>query len=140
MTPPPRLPFFVYGTLRPGEHHHARTLAGRVARTTPATLPGFVLYEGPGYPYAVAGDGEVTGAVIEPAAARYAEVLCVLDALEGYAPGGTANLYERVTAGARPVGGGTETVWVYVAAPPLARRLRGRGTRIPSGDWFSRAR
>ncbi|MCZ7431146.1 gamma-glutamylcyclotransferase family protein [Streptomyces sp. WMMC1477] len=136
----PRLPFFVYGTLRPGEHNHTWALAGRTVREEPATVRGLVLYEGPGYPYAVAGDGVVTGTLVEPDPGRYGEILHVLDELEDCVPGGTANVYERVTAEAERVGGGTERVWLYVAAPPLARRLCEEGTPIVSGDWLSRAR
>ncbi|MFF5715560.1 gamma-glutamylcyclotransferase family protein [Streptomyces buecherae] len=51
--PPERLPFFVYGTLRPGGRHHAWALRGRTRAQEPARMPGLALYEGPGYPYAV---------------------------------------------------------------------------------------
>lgn len=50
---PERLPFFVYGTLRPGGRHHAWALRGRTRAQEPARMPGLALYEGPGYPYAV---------------------------------------------------------------------------------------
>ena len=52
-----QLPFFVYGTLRPGEHNHDLFLRGRTAAEEPARLRGALLYDGPGYPYAVDGHG-----------------------------------------------------------------------------------
>src|SRR5438270_797160 len=54
-------PFFVYGTLRPGQGNHARLLAGRTTAEVPATLPGNVLY-GPALPYVTAGE-EAPGVV-----------------------------------------------------------------------------
>ncbi|MCX2971700.1 MULTISPECIES: gamma-glutamylcyclotransferase family protein [Streptomyces] len=133
--PGARLPFFVYGTLRPGERHHAWTLAGRTVREESARVHGLVLYEGPGYPYAVAGRGTVTGALIEPEPAAYADVLRLLDELERYTPGGAANLYERGPATVHLADGATRTAWLYTAAPPLAARLRASGTVVPGGDW-----
>ncbi|MFK8911537.1 gamma-glutamylcyclotransferase, partial [Streptomyces sp. YS-3] len=38
--PEPGLPFFVYGTLRPGERYYRLLLTGRTAREAPARLPG----------------------------------------------------------------------------------------------------
>ncbi|MBW1601002.1 gamma-glutamylcyclotransferase [Streptomyces sp. JJ66] len=134
----PRLPFFVYGTLRPGEHHYAWTLAGRTVSELPARVRGLTLYEGPGYPYAVEGTGEVTGALVEPDPAAYADVLRVLDKLEDYTPGGTGNLYERGAATAHLADGTERTAWLYTAAPPLAAHLRTHGTVIPGGDWLHR--
>ncbi|MCX4761978.1 gamma-glutamylcyclotransferase [Streptomyces sp. NBC_01275] len=55
----PHLPFFVYGTLRPGEVNHDRFLRDRTLHEHPARLPGAVLYDGPGYPYAVEEPGGV---------------------------------------------------------------------------------
>lgn len=50
---PASLPFFVYGTLRSGEVNHDLFLRGRVRSEEPGRLAGALLYDGPGYPYAV---------------------------------------------------------------------------------------
>ncbi|MEU1186145.1 gamma-glutamylcyclotransferase family protein [Streptomyces sp. NPDC005859] len=94
----PGLPFFVYGTLRPGEVNHDLFLRGRTLREEPARLAGAVLYQGPGYPYAVEDRGGwVTGSLVTPLPQAYGELLAELDRLEEYAPGDPRNLYERVT-------------------------------------------
>lgn len=70
----PRLPFFVYGTLRPGEPNHAVHLHGRTATEKPALLPDALLYDGPGYPYAVEhpGKGPVHGELLTALPTAYA--------------------------------------------------------------------
>jgi gamma-glutamylcyclotransferase (GGCT)/AIG2-like uncharacterized protein YtfP len=137
---PAGLPFFVYGTLRPGEVNHDALLRGRTRSERPARLPGAVLYDGPGYPYAVAEPGgTVRGELVTARPEDYRELLTVLDRLEEYAPGDPRNLYERVRrevildadAAAVPA-------WVYLAAPAVAARLRTRGKLIESGDWSAR--
>ncbi|MCX5382628.1 gamma-glutamylcyclotransferase family protein [Streptomyces sp. NBC_00083] len=131
-------PFFVYGTLRPGERYHRRFLRGRTVGERPALLPGAVLYDGPGYPYATAGPGTVTGALIEVAPAEHGELLGALDELEEYiGPGHPRNLYDRV-AREVAVQGAAVLAWVYLAAPRLARELLAGGAPIPGGDWLSR--
>ncbi|MER5182198.1 gamma-glutamylcyclotransferase family protein [Streptomyces sp. NPDC002896] len=131
-----QLPFFVYGTLRPGECNHDVFLRGRTVTEEPARLAGAVLYEGPGFPYAVEEDeGVVRGELVTAAPDEYVRLLARLDRLEGYAPGDPANLYERV---ARPVTCGDGRVvraWVYVAAPAIATDLRANGKPIDGGDW-----
>lgn len=93
----PELPFFVYGTLLPGEPNHDLFLRDRAIAEQPALLPGALLYEGPGYPYAIEGHGTVRGTLVTAAPAVYAELLVLLDRLEEYAgPGHPRNLYERV--------------------------------------------
>ncbi|SHK72870.1 gamma-glutamylcyclotransferase family protein [Streptomyces yunnanensis] len=139
-----RLPFFVYGTLRPGEANYARTLLGRTATEEPARIAGALLYEGPGYPYATAGpaDAVVHGALVRPRDAEYDAVRAALDRLEGYTPGspaGAGNLYERVPTEAVCPDGRTVRAWVYLAAEPLATRLRAAGTPIACGEWTGRA-
>ncbi|MFE9361928.1 gamma-glutamylcyclotransferase [Streptomyces sp. NPDC006978] len=100
------LPFFVYGTLLPGEPNHDRFLRGRTYQERPAVLPGALLYEGPGYPYAVEGQGTVHGALVTAAPRAYAELLGLLDDLEEFlGPGHPRNLYERVAREAVPAPG-----------------------------------
>ncbi|MGJ5801977.1 gamma-glutamylcyclotransferase family protein [Streptomyces europaeiscabiei] len=136
------LPFFVYGTLRPGEHNHDLFLRGRTRTEEPARMRGMALYEGPGYPYAVEETGEegggaasVTGELVTALPESYAELLRTLDELEEYAPGDPANLYERVERAATRGDGTVVRAWVYVAAPTVAAGLRARGKLIEGGDW-----
>ena len=149
----PQLPFFVYGTLRPGEPNHDLFLRGRTRTEELGRLTGAVLYDGPGYPWAVEEPGGlVHGDLVTALPERYEELLLALDRLEEYAPGDPRNLYERVereviragdgtagdgTPGDGTLGGGETAVraWVYVAAPAVAARLRARGKPIESGDW-----
>jgi gamma-glutamylcyclotransferase (GGCT)/AIG2-like uncharacterized protein YtfP len=133
------LPFFVYGTLRPGEPNHDLFLRGRTEREEPARLEGARLYDGPGYPYAVRGPGAITGELVRAAPGEYAELLSVLDELEGYAapPGDPRNLCEREAVDVLPADGAPVTAWVYFAGPRLAHELRTRGRPIPGGDWIA---
>lgn len=141
--PPPglpgsALPFFVYGTLRPGEHNHDRFVRGRDVRAQPAFLHGGALYDGPGHPFATDGDGTVRGALLTAAPAEYPGLLVALDRLETYlGPGDPRNLYERVVRPVEVPGSGTVRAWVYLAAPAVTRTLRANGPRIPGGDWLS---
>ena len=132
-------PFFVYGTLRPGQGNY-RLLAGRTVGEFPAVLDGHALY-GPGLPYVTAGeeDSAVVGDLIFVAPERYVEVLARLDGLEGYRPGSRHSHYEREARTVRYVGAdGAETTtvaWVYLAGPAARDRLR-PAERIPGGDWL----
>jgi len=132
-----RLPFFVYGTLRPGEHNHDLFLRGRTESEEPGRMRGIVLYDGPGYPYAVEEPGGVVnGELVTALPEAYEELLAALDGLEEYTPGDPRNLYERVVREATSADGTTLVrAWVYVAAPTVAARLRARGKLIESGDW-----
>lgn len=136
-----RLPFFVYGTLRPGEPNHDAYLRGSVAAETPARLAGAVLYEGPGYPYLVKEQepesDPVRGELIAALPSAYERLLADLDVLEDYAPGDPRNLYERVVREVTLLDGATARAWVYVAAPRVAARLRASGVVIGGGDWAS---
>ncbi|GHF06033.1 gamma-glutamylcyclotransferase [Streptomyces morookaense] len=132
-----QLPVFVYGTLRPGQCNHDLFLRGRTTAVRPARLHGAVLYEGPGYPYAVADPaGDVLGEIITLAPADYRHVLAALDVLENHMPGDPASLYDRVEREVRLTGSGEAVrAWVYLAADRVARRLRASGTTVPGGSW-----
>ncbi|MEV5727555.1 MULTISPECIES: gamma-glutamylcyclotransferase family protein [Streptomyces] len=135
------LPFFVYGTLRPGGPNHDLLLRGRTRAEEPGRLADAVLYDGPGYPYAVEEPGgSVRGELVTPLPEAYDELLLVLDRLEECeTPGDPRNLYERVARDVvRTADGAVRRAWVYLAAPPVAARLRARGTRIEGGDWRAR--
>jgi gamma-glutamylcyclotransferase (GGCT)/AIG2-like uncharacterized protein YtfP len=134
------LPFFVYGTLRPGEPNHDTFLRGRTRTEEPARLRGAVLYDGPGYPYAVEEPGgTVFGELVTAVPEAYGELLLALDLLEEYAPGDPRSLYERVEREVTcEADGRAVRAWVYVAAPSVAARLRARGKLIESGDWLVR--
>ncbi|WP_329409621.1 gamma-glutamylcyclotransferase [Streptomyces sp. NBC_00704] len=139
----PELPFFVYGTLRPGEANHDLLLRGRTLREEPARLTGALLYDGPGYPYAVEAPGAagaaVSGELVTARPEEYARLLADLDRLEEYRPGDPRNLYERVAREVVRVDGSAPArAWVYVAAPAVAAALRARGKPIEGGDWLTR--
>ncbi|WP_405831825.1 gamma-glutamylcyclotransferase family protein [Streptomyces sp. NBC_01176] len=136
-----RLPIFVYGTLRPGEHNHDLFLRGRTLSERPATMRGIVLYDGPGYPYAVEEPaGVVHGELVAALPETYAELLGALDRLEEYVPGDPRNLYERVVRDVTRADGTATRAWVYVAAPAVTARLRAHGRLVPGGDWRERRR
>ena len=134
------LPFFVYGTLRPGQGNY-RLLAGRTTAEFPATLDGHALY-GPGLPYVTAGedDSAVVGDLIFVAPEHYREVLDRLDCLEGYRPGRRCCHYEREARTVRYVDAGgaeaTTRAWVYLAGPAARERLR-PAERIAGGNWLA---
>jgi gamma-glutamylcyclotransferase (GGCT)/AIG2-like uncharacterized protein YtfP len=141
--PTRRLPFFVYGTLLPGERNH-HLLAGRTLSWMPAEVTGVMLFHGSGrpypYPYAVpdpVGAGRIRGQVASVADEAYEEVLAALDRLEGYVPRDPANRYERVAARVWAETGEIEA-WMYVAAEPTAGELLLSGVRVPYGDWLRR--
>lgn len=142
-SPPSRPPFFLYGTLLPGERNHP-LIDGRVRAWTPAELPGALLFHGNGrpypYPYALpdpAGAGTVRGEIAEIDPAVYDEVLVDLDRLEGYVPGGPADRYARVLRDIRTAGG-TVSAWVYLATDRVVGELLASGVRIEGGDWRQR--
>jgi gamma-glutamylcyclotransferase (GGCT)/AIG2-like uncharacterized protein YtfP len=132
-----QLPFFVYGTLKPGQGNYRRLLTGRTVSEVAASLPGAALYtEGP-YPFLVWEDeSTVQGVVITVPAAQYATMLRELDALEDYTPGnGDENLYERIACEVQTAQG-LLRAWVYLAGSRAAARIASGGMhRVPDGNW-----
>ena len=131
-----QLPLFVYGTLRAGEANHAAMFRGRTKIVIPAVLSGAVLYDGPGFPYAVNADGgRVLGELVQPLPELYNEVLADLDHLEEYEPDAPDSLFVRVARGTRTEDGEPVLAWVYLAGPVEEQRLQASGRIITSGDW-----
>jgi len=156
--PTDELPFFVYGTLLPGEPNHDLFLRGRTSGERAAVLPRALLYDGPGYPYAIDGHGRVHGTLLTAAPGVYGELLGLLDHLEEYlGPGHPRNLYERVVreielpgemrmgegepverqSGEGAPGERATRAWVYLAAAAVTRSLRTGGSVIDGGRWVT---
>ncbi|MFD4501840.1 gamma-glutamylcyclotransferase family protein [Streptomyces sp. NPDC058457] len=137
---PHHLPFFVYGTLRPGEINHDAFLRGRTRTEEPGRLDGALLYDGPGYPYVVEerGPAAVRGELVTARPESYDRLLLELDELEECVPQDPASLYVRVARDVvRLRDGAAVRAWVYVAGPVVAGELRAEGRRIDGGDWLA---
>jgi gamma-glutamylcyclotransferase (GGCT)/AIG2-like uncharacterized protein YtfP len=141
---PMQYPFFVYGTLRPGEANYGRYLAGRTTAEEPASLPGAALYSPGPYPFLVVAadlarlDEQVYGEVIDVEPRSYAAVLHTLDDLEGYAPNVRNNLYERILMSVHLASGVRRQAWIYLAGERAIGLIRaGRMRRVPAGNWNS---
>lgn len=138
-----QLPFFVYGTLRPGGVSYQRYLAGATCEETAALLGGAALFSPGPFPFLttaadlVAATEVVRGDLIVVEPARYAATLTALDHLEGFVPGRATNLYERIALEVATADG-ARRAWVYVAAERALRLIKqGRMRRIDSGDWLA---
>ncbi len=136
-------PFFVYGTLKPGEPNYARFLAGRTIGEEPAEIGGAALYTAGPYPYLVTEpdlarpEERVRGTILAVADADYSTTMAELNSLEGYAEDGAANMYERLLVTV-DVAGGTREVWIYVAGAEALEQIRaGELRRVADGDWQS---
>lgn len=129
----PRLPFFVYGTLRPGHGNYRRLLVGRTTRETPATVTGLALY-GCGIPYAIPTPAATTvGALIHVEATLYDEVLHDLDRLEGYRPHRPERShYVRTRWHVTTDNGDPTEAWLYLAGPHVTADDL---DPVPNNDW-----
>ncbi|NTW01893.1 MAG: gamma-glutamylcyclotransferase [Oscillochloris sp.] len=136
-------PFFVYGTLKPGEPNYTRLVVGRVSGEEPASLGGAALYTAGAYPFLVvepdlaALADRVSGTLISVPDTGYAAMIADLDVLEGYVEGGTANTYERLLITV-DTADGPRTAWIYVAGDEALAQIRaGELRRLPNGNWQS---
>jgi gamma-glutamylcyclotransferase (GGCT)/AIG2-like uncharacterized protein YtfP len=132
-----QLPFFVYGTLRPGERNH--TLIGwAVSEVRAASVKGLELWDLGRYPMAVEGNGVIAGELLTIHPEYYEEALARLDDLEGVnpaAPTAPGGLYWRTRRQATRPDGSLVDAWIYLGEP--RRALRGR--HISGGDWKQRS-
>lgn len=127
-----RLPFFVYGTLLPGQPNAVLWGESIVAQET-AVLVGGCLYDMGFFPMLVEeAEAVVTGMVNHIAQTEYKAVMARLDALEGYDPQNPDVFgYQRVMREVRLSNGRSLTAWVYVGQKTAVRGL----SPIPGGDW-----
>jgi gamma-glutamylcyclotransferase (GGCT)/AIG2-like uncharacterized protein YtfP len=137
-----QLPFFVYGTLRPGGVSYQQYLVGRTSAETRAVLRGAALFSPGPFPFLTTAPELATptdvvrGDLIAVHPAFYPEILAALDRLEGFVAGRASNLYERVALEVETASG-AQRAWVYLAAERALRLIRqGRMRRIPNGDWL----
>jgi gamma-glutamylcyclotransferase (GGCT)/AIG2-like uncharacterized protein YtfP len=133
-----QLPFFVYGTLRPGERNYF-LVERAVIETQPAEMAGLELWDMGPYPMAAEGTGRLRGDLLTLDPAQYEKALADMDLLEQVnpaAPTDPGGLYWRArrTVILPGCGGSPPVAWVYLADPARARQ----GTRITSGDWKQR--
>ncbi len=108
------LPFFVYGTLLPGERYFGLWREA-ISDMRPAILDGACLYDLGYFPMAIAAaPGEVRGMVVWVRPSSYAAALSLLDQLEGVAlPRGNPG-YRRARRIIRLTGGSSLVAWVYL--------------------------
>lgn len=126
------LPFFVYGTLLPGQPN-AYLWQTAVATIQPATLPNGRLYDLGFYPMLVQEPGhQVQGVLLTIHPEAYASLLAKLDYLEGYDPTQPNNPgYRRLDQAVYRPDGQKEMAWVYVGTADLVVGY----PPIPAGDW-----
>jgi gamma-glutamylcyclotransferase (GGCT)/AIG2-like uncharacterized protein YtfP len=139
-----RLPFFFYGTLKPGGVNYLRyQLAEVLVDELPATLDRAALYTDGTYPVAMLladarPSDQVQGFLMTLADAEYARLLGELDDLEEYRPDAPLeqSWFVRRVAAVRLSSGALVDAWMYEAGPRVAAQIAaGALTRIDSGDW-----
>jgi gamma-glutamylcyclotransferase (GGCT)/AIG2-like uncharacterized protein YtfP len=128
-----RLPFFVYGTLRPGQGNH-QVVEDLLVAVHDAVLDGHVLYEA-GLPYigSCGAEGTVTGNLLVPGPVAYGEALRRLDRLEGFRPP-DGGLYLRRACQVRLACGlAAGPAWVYHGGGFF--EYEDPALVVPGGDW-----
>ncbi len=135
------LPFFVYGTLRPGGANYARYLGETTETEEPAILRHAMLVTDGLYPYLIVAqdlagpDDQVQGVLATVQPERYLETLQRLDWLEDYKPLSPLSLYVRISQHVETMAGPVEA-WMYVAGPWVLRNARaGRLPKVAGGAW-----
>ena len=135
----PPLPFFVYGSLRPGEAAFQRLLAPVAVSTHPAHLSGYAMFART-FPIIVPSNqpgAVIIGDLIVVDPTRFDVTVDALDRYEGANPFTTHTHYIRVirTVELIPNEHQPEALraWVYIGN----RRIRTKDMRqIASGDWL----
>ena len=130
------LPFFVYGTLLPGQPNHY-LWGDAIVQMETAVFPNGRLYDMGSYPMMIEQPGEqVKGRLITVHMAAYTAVTVNLDMLEGYDPEQpAASAYRRLERVVQGENGRFVTAWIYLGLPKYIKGL----PPIPSGDWIAYA-
>ena len=134
------LPFFVYGSLRPGFHNY-RLFERFPHEVADATYTGSAtMYaNGGGFPYLIQGGdtNTIIGNLVTITDERYYPyALRTIDSLEGYhADMPLTSHYLRKRVVVKDADGNDVTAWTYFAAPDLARMLVQDLPVVESGDW-----
>lgn len=132
-----RLPFFVYGTLIPGQPN-AHFWEDAIIAETAAIFPNGRLHAFPAFPMLIEvgskeEGGTIHGRLISVDPAAYTQVLQRLDQLEEFDPEDRGNSpYVREARQVHTAEGTAINAWVYLGQPHLAPP-----TVIPDGDWVS---
>ncbi|MCB8976684.1 MAG: gamma-glutamylcyclotransferase [Ardenticatenaceae bacterium] len=128
-----QLPFFVYGTLLPGQPNFF--LWGEaIAHMEPATFFGGRLYDMGFYPMMIAAEPEtaVHGQLITPHPAEYQAVCQRLDELEGYDPDHPETSdYQRKRVEVVGSNGRSQSAWVYLGQSQFVADK----PEVPGGSW-----
>jgi gamma-glutamylcyclotransferase (GGCT)/AIG2-like uncharacterized protein YtfP len=131
-----RWPFFVYGTLIPGQPNEH--LWGKaIAKTETAVITNCQLYDMGYYPMLVEQQGAaVHGKLITVKKQAYMNILTRLDNLEGFVPDRPRDsTYHRVQRDVMTSTGRTAVSWVYVGHMDQL----GDSRLISGGDWVAYA-
>jgi gamma-glutamylcyclotransferase (GGCT)/AIG2-like uncharacterized protein YtfP len=136
-----QLPFFVYGTLRPGQSNYERLLQGTTISELPARLEGLAMYSMGAFPVLLPGQPEqsVYGNLLLVHPLAYGRVRRNLDALEGVDPQASEAqqqraLYQRQRRQVQLANGSAAWAWVYVGNAHLLATYA--PAPIFSGDWL----
>lgn len=130
-----QLPFFLYGTLRPGFLRHD-AISYAVKKLIPGVLPGASMRYVPagGFPYVKESNNKedkIIGEVCYVSPAYFKNVLADLDAIEGYVEGKDGNLFERKIVTVQTDQGEVECI-CYLGG--FIKELV-EGELVPSGDF-----
>ena len=134
------LPFFVYGSLRPGFGNY-RLFQRFDHETVDATFSGgATMYALSGaFPYMVKSDSvaPITGDLVSiDNLSDYPSALATIDALEGYdANKPDTSHYIRTRVTVQDIDGNDIEAWTYFASPSHAEDIVSRLPIVESGDW-----
>jgi gamma-glutamylcyclotransferase (GGCT)/AIG2-like uncharacterized protein YtfP len=131
-----QIPFFVYGTLIPGQPNDHLWRDG-IKRRKPAVYTNGNLYDMGYYPMLIEErGGTVNGKLISVASKQYKDILIRIDNLEGYDPKQSSrSSYRRVRRTVMIEGGQAILSWLYVGRQEFSDKKQ----VISGGDWVKHA-